>query len=92
MMECFNPHPLRRAGATAQAWRVLRKEEGFNPHPLRRAGATWAASDMTSGWGSFNPHPLRRAGATQGLRSPLQAERVSILTRSEERVQPALTA
>src|SRR3989344_2527837 len=35
----------------------------------------------------FNPHPLRGAGATGGMGATRTAEIVSILTRSEERVQ-----
>jgi hypothetical protein len=37
----------------------------------------------------FNPHPLRRAGATLVGTTKHHIGIVSILTRSEERVQPA---
>ena len=131
----FNPHRLRRAGATGvvslsalvstvsiltgseePVQRTLRRgskafpkfqsspapksrcnglcfygglsSHGFNPHRLRRAGATYTPMHRSIDRPSFNPHRLRRAGAT-GLRCrAMDARRVSILTGSEEPVQP----
>ncbi len=60
----------------------------FNPHPLRRAGATVSFDSVRPDTKGFNPHPLRRAGATCFERHSLSVWPVSILTRSEERVQP----
>ena len=63
---------------------------GFNPHPLRRAGATPRHATRPSSPRSFNPHPLRRAGATPTTTHSRGRQGVSILTRSEERVQRVL--
>src|SRR3989344_4960716 len=67
---CFNPRPLRGAGATAAAWFFGSAIKCFNPHPLRGAGATIAVLTPDLGGRGFNPHPLRGAGATasQALR------------------------
>ena len=61
----------------------------FNPHPLRGAGATRGIYWPAPAADRFNPHPLRGAGATESSRAALDATEVSILTRSEERVQHA---
>src|SRR3989344_4117599 len=60
----------------------------FNPHRLRGAGATSRDPGEQAAQGGFNPHPLRGAGATKERHGEGSAENVSILTRSEERVQP----
>ena len=63
----FNPHRLRRAGATLEGRPGARREAGFNPHRLRRAGATRVSVRVRfRPFVSFNPHRLRRAGATTG--------------------------
>ena len=83
----FNPHPLRRAGATGLRIGGGQTPPSFNPHPLRRAGATPSCRGPVIISCCFNPHPLRRAGATLYPPPALRKMRVSILTRSEERVQ-----
>src|SRR3989344_3532631 len=87
----FNPHPPRGAGATPGCWCGIRSRKSFNPHPLRGAGATGGSIDTRGPTGSFNPHPLRGAGATIESRATAGSSIVSILTRSEERVQPRPT-
>ena len=66
----------------------------FNPHPARRPGATSAVRELPLlQQTGFNPHPARRPGATshRGNRRILLDD-VSILTRPEGRVQPAIAA
>ena len=106
---CFNPHPVRRPGATLEVPAVLRHRHvsiltrsgdrvqplesqvrprgihSFNPHPVRRPGATIGSLDTSSC--CFNPHPVRRPGATGHAMRLSQPRRVSILTRSGDRVQ-----
>ena len=65
----------------------VRTALGFNPHPLRRADAIIHQGNNTFRYFGFNPHPLRRADAIAlEKRYPTIAD-VSILTRSEERMQ-----
>ena len=83
----FNPHRLRRAGAT-RGRKVDKGPVGsFNPHRLRRAGATVSRRDGRVAAVCFNPHRLRRAGATGCPVSAVGCSTVSILTGSEEPVQ-----
>ncbi len=62
----FNPHPIRRQGATVQSEPSEHQTKRFNPHPIRRQGATSPTRAATSSSDCFNPHPIRRQGATSG--------------------------
>src|SRR3989344_891503 len=65
---------------------------GFNPHPLRGAGATLSLRAIRSASSRFQSSPAPRSGCNE---TPLKRSElvvhVSILTRSEERVQPVPT-
>ena len=90
---CFNPHPLREAGATRTA-KVGMAVDRFQSSPTPRSGCyDLAPGDPVSilqqrvlpaqEGSCFNPHPLREAGATSVGRHPVSiAHRVSILTHS----------
>ena len=88
-MNCFNPHPLRGAGATDRRRRQTRCGSRFNPHPLRGAGAT---TRITPNYCARNVSILTRSEERVQLFMAMLRRlkgNVSILTRSEERVQPA---
>ena len=87
-MESFNPHRLRRAGATIHGQIALLEREVSiltgSEEPVQPSGGRRPRTRRSC----FNPHRLRRAGATRlhahlGVRPPA----VSILTGSEEPVQ-----
>ena len=87
---CFNPHPLRREGAT-RGERPCGQGPDVSILTLSEERVQhWVACLSLCCHSGFNPHPLRREGAT---RRPVFWQRqrcgVSILTLSEERVQPA---
>ena len=92
-VDCFNPHPSRRTGATGDALRHLSHAlQRFNPHPSRRTGATSFTGQSTS------PRLVsiltRPGGRVQhnGVRYNSRAGRVSILTRPGGRVQLPMSA
>ena len=85
----FNPHPSRRTGATNNRRATQLCATSFNPHPSRRTGATVMLARKVPRSVRFNPHPSRRTGATVREVRERWAERVSILTRPEGRVQPS---
>ena len=63
----------------------------FNPHPTRRPGATVSSRYQWLESKGFNPHPTRRPGATLGKhKRKKENTKVSILTRPEGRVLPAI--
>ena len=85
----LSPSPLQGGGRrhTKQPRRFL---SSFNPHPSRKTGA---ASSLRGDWAKiqrFNPHPSRKTGAACKSRSTSWPHGVSILTRLERRVLPAL--
>ena len=60
----------------------------FNPHPLRRAGATLLGDWLCSYLVLFQSSPAPKSGCNQAVAgASTTGDAVSILTRSEERVQ-----
>ena len=68
-MRGFNPHRLRRAGATAthNAGMSIIRRRCFNPHRPAKAGATVLHAPRVAHSSSFNPHRPAKAGATKPL-------------------------
>ena len=84
--KCFNPHPLRRADAI-MSYIMSPANRGFNPHPLRRADAILRCVCILNA-AEFQSSPAPKSGcnyATARIGNVLV--HVSILTRSEERMQ-----
>ncbi len=86
----FNPHPLRRGSATRaiSRWRSASGSFQSSPPPKRECNESCGLPSFEPG-GCFNPHPLRRGSATRLYQHVSNRYRVSILTPSEEGVQPA---
>ena len=109
----FNPHPVRRPGATTKSMRgptdvrefqsspgpqtgcniapmrVPSKASMFQSSPGPQTGCNEGHRTVGQLVGRFNPHPVRRPGATARLEEISRGHRVSILTRSADRVQQA---
>ena len=83
---CFNPHRLRRAGATLTSEKYAR-EEWFQSSPAPKSRCNCSPATPTALRCCFNPHRLRRAGATACHTTGKPHSGVSILTGSEEPVQ-----
>ena len=62
LMAGFNPHPPRRAGATACSWAGARGGGCFNPHPPRRAGATRSSPRTCQSRALFQSSPAPKGG------------------------------
>ena len=92
LIDCFNPHPPRRAGATRNTIPTGATTQRFNPHPPRRAGATrMSFSCVRAVVVSILTRPEERV-QHEDTYIETGGNEVSILTRPEERVQlPALT-
>ena len=84
----FNPHRLRRAGAT----RILtyaKRSSCFNPHRLRRAGATLMRGPGRQRIKEFQSSPAPKSRCYAGrIWAGIHSPGVSILTGSEEPVLP----
>ena len=61
---CFNPHPVRRPGATITDWHGVAARQGFNPHPVRRPGAT-RSFERKSSPEKFQSSPGPETGCNQ---------------------------
>ena len=61
---CFNPHPLREAGATIPPIIMVKTPNTFQSSPTPRSGCYHACRRGVASGQCFNPHPLREAGAT----------------------------
>ena len=83
-LNCFNPRPPRKVGATNPPTSFARSQTGcFNPRPPRKVGATLCKHEDTPTCPSFNPRPPRKVGATV-LRGAWEPRgRVSILAHLE---------
>ena len=62
---CFNPHPLRRAGATPGFHWAILPVSSFNPHPLRRAGATCILPAFPRACNLFQSSPAPKSGCNR---------------------------
>ena len=83
----FNPHRLRRAGATRSRNVGKGPLGGFNPHRLRRAGATRKTPPPRKIPSLFQSSPAPKSRCNAELRQMGIITIVSILTGSEEPVQ-----
>ena len=61
----FNPHRLRRAGATFSAGTIRHSVAGFQSSPAPKSRCNRGHQPGGFPGRSFNPHRLRRAGATR---------------------------
>ena len=61
---CFNPHRLRRAGATAANCGPSVLQHWFQSSPAPKSRCNLSSQGCRADARSFNPHRLRRAGAT----------------------------
>ncbi len=84
-MNCFNPRPPRRAGATNTSAIVLTCDGMFQSSPAPKGGRYPLLLMFLLMYLGFNPRPPRRAGATLSVCNFNCCIRVSILARPEGR-------
>ena len=87
--ECgmFQSSPAPKSGCNWNLPGGVVSVDRFQSSPAPKSGCNWENRPVMSPLQSFNPHPLRRAGATKYRHEWCSTWDVSILTRSEERVQ-----
>ena len=87
LLQSFNPHPPRKAGAMSREIRGL-SIGLFQSPPASKGGCNAAVRTAPRCRSCFNPHPPRKAGAMSSCPCAMRrTKHVSIPTRLERRVQ-----